>query len=167
MTGKPAAEAAAPRRRPGALARLLFRSPLLLYSMHLGFLMGRRFLVLTHGGRKTGKVRRTPMEVVSYDKDADETFAISAYGPRSDWYLNITHSPPVLVETGGKRFVPEFRVVSKDEERRRLAAYYSSHPTDAKVLAKRFLHVDESEEGFLGIADSLPMVAFRPRETPS
>jgi deazaflavin-dependent oxidoreductase (nitroreductase family) len=129
--------------------------------------MGRRFLVLTHRGRKTGKIRRTPMEVVCYDKETDETFAISACGPKSDLHLNINHSPPVMVETGWKKFVPKFRVVPKDEERRRLAAYYSSHPTDAKVLAKRFMHVDESEEGFLGIADSLPTVAFRPRETPA
>jgi deazaflavin-dependent oxidoreductase (nitroreductase family) len=126
--------------------------------------MGHRFLVLTHRGRKTGKVRRTPMEVVFYDGETDETFAISAYGPKSDWYLNIVHSPPVMVETGGKKFVPEFRIVPKDEARRRLGSYYSSHTTDAKVLARRFLHVDETEEGFLGIAESLPMVAFRPKK---
>ena len=151
-------------RRPGVLARFLFRSPLLLYRLRLGFLMGRRIIVLTHRGRKTGKLRRTAIEVVRYDEETGEIFVVSAYGGKSDWYLNITRSPPVLVQLGGRKFVPEFRMVPPEEERARLAAYYSDHTTDAKFLAKRFLHVADTEEGFVKGAGALPMVAFWPRE---
>ncbi len=44
-----------------------FTVPILLYRARLGWLLGHRFLLLTHRGWKTGKIRRTVLEVVHYD----------------------------------------------------------------------------------------------------
>lgn len=150
-------------RGPGQLSRHLFQAPVWLYRLGLGRLLGHRFLIIVHRGRKTGKRRRTAVEVVKYDERTREAFVVSAYGVRSDWYRNVVHSPPLSVGIGGKWFAPEVRVVPPGEERSVLAEYYSAHATDAKYLAKYFLHSDDSEAGFLAAAGALPMLAFRPR----
>ena len=40
---------------PTGLARLLWRAPIWMYRLHLGRLMGGRFLLLHHTGRVSGK----------------------------------------------------------------------------------------------------------------
>ncbi|MBE3142614.1 MAG: hypothetical protein IMZ61_01640 [Planctomycetes bacterium] len=40
---------------PRGLLRLSLRLPILLYKAHLGWVLGDRFLMLTHTGRKSGK----------------------------------------------------------------------------------------------------------------
>jgi deazaflavin-dependent oxidoreductase (nitroreductase family) len=52
-----------------------------------------RVLLLTHTGRKTGKIRRNGIEVIHYDLETKESVVISAYSTRSDWYRNIAKSP--------------------------------------------------------------------------
>ena len=54
---------------PHGLSRLAFRLPIWLYHSHLGWLLGTRFVLLTHTGRKSGLSRQTVLEVVRYDKD--------------------------------------------------------------------------------------------------
>jgi hypothetical protein len=64
--------------RPGPVLRRLLRAPSLLYDWHAGWLLGRRFLRLTHRGRRSGRRYRTVLEVVGtgrapwrYDGSAD------------------------------------------------------------------------------------------------
>ncbi len=45
---------------PKGIFRLLNRLPIFLYKCGLGFILGRRFLMLTHCGRKNN---RSPIEV--------------------------------------------------------------------------------------------------------
>lgn len=72
-------------RRPGHLLRLLFRTPIVLYRMRMGWLLGGRFLLLAHTGRKTGKTRRTVIEVVAHDQSVPEVAVIAAWGERAQW----------------------------------------------------------------------------------
>jgi len=44
----------------------------LLYRIGLGRIFGHRFLVITNRGRTSGRIYRTPVEVVRYDPIADE-----------------------------------------------------------------------------------------------
>jgi hypothetical protein len=46
------------------------------------------FMLLTHIGRRSGKVRRTILAVLCFDAQTKEIMAISAWSA-SDWYLNI------------------------------------------------------------------------------
>ncbi|HWD43055.1 MAG TPA: hypothetical protein VHM23_04920 [Actinomycetota bacterium] len=50
--------------RPGPIVRWLLRAPGLLYDRHAGWLLGHRFLRLTHLGRRSGRRHRTVLEVV-------------------------------------------------------------------------------------------------------
>ena len=78
---------------PRGLMRLLVRLPVLLYRARLGWLLDRRFLLLTHRGRRTGRWRRTVLEVVHHDPAADTWFVASAWGERSQWFRNLRAHP--------------------------------------------------------------------------
>ncbi|RPI28328.1 MAG: hypothetical protein EHM70_16815 [Chloroflexota bacterium] len=45
----------------------IFKLPLVLYRLRLGWLLDHRFMQLTHVGRRSGKVRRTVLVVLSFD----------------------------------------------------------------------------------------------------
>ncbi len=54
-------------RTPRGFLRLLARLPIVLYRLRLGWLLGRRFLLLTHTGRKSGTEYATVLEVLCTD----------------------------------------------------------------------------------------------------
>jgi hypothetical protein len=61
--------------RPRGLVRIAVRLPILLYWLGLGWLLGHRFLLLTHRGRVSGQVRHTVLEVIRHDRAADAVLA--------------------------------------------------------------------------------------------
>ncbi len=149
--------------RPGLLTRAFFRLPVYIYRVRLGWLFDHRVLCLVHRGRKTGKIRRNCIEVVHFDPETRECFVVSAYGRRSDWFRNIVKSPPVEVAVGRERFVPEFRVLPTEEARRLLKKVFAEHPGEGKLFLKQVFHLEPSEAQFEGLADLVPVVAFRPK----
>jgi deazaflavin-dependent oxidoreductase (nitroreductase family) len=72
-----------------------FRAPVYLYRWRLGWLLGRRCLLLTHTGRSTGLRRETVLEVVEYRKEGPEVVVVNGFGPDSDWLRNIEAKPGV------------------------------------------------------------------------
>ncbi len=151
------------QRRPGRMWRALARSPLYLYRLRLGWLMGHRFLVLTHRGRKTGRLRQTVLEVVRYDPRTREVVVAAGWGSRADWYRNLQVSPAVEILIAGDRYTPEQRFLSVEEVDAVLRDYVCRHTRTARLFARLFgfplLGSDaERREG----AAALPMVAFRP-----
>jgi deazaflavin-dependent oxidoreductase (nitroreductase family) len=147
------------RSRPTGALRLAFRLPMYLYDLGLGRLLGHRFLLLTHRGRKTGRVRRTVLEVIRYDPTVRESVVASGWGEKADWYRNLIANPALEVQTGRDRYAPIQRFLAKEEVRNELASYERRHPWAARVLAPLlgFRSYDEA-------ASSLLMVGFRPQE---
>ena len=76
----------------GALRRL-FRVPVYLYRWKCGWLLGHRFLLLNHTGRRTGLPRHTVLEVLEYREDGPEAVVMSAFGPGASWLRNIGPYP--------------------------------------------------------------------------
>ena len=103
------------RDRRAPLSRLLFRLPIALYRVGLGWLLGHQFLLLTHTGRCTGRVRHTALKVLRYDPATGESVVASAWGPTADWYRNLRARPAVAVRTAHDRFVPEQRLLPRAE----------------------------------------------------
>lgn len=80
----------------GGWRRLMFKAPLILWRMGFGPVIGRVMLVLTHTGRKSGLPRHTMVEYHILDS---VKYVPCAFGPRSDWYKNITADPRVTIQT--------------------------------------------------------------------
>ena len=151
------------KEKPRGLLRILFRVPIYVYRFDLGRLFGYRFLMLTHRGRRTGLLRETVLEVVRYDPRTRESIVIAALGERADWYRNIQSSPPLEVQTGRLRYVPEYRFLSAEEAYEVWSAFERAHPFEAR-LAGIILgwDYDRTESGRRDLARTIRLVAFRP-----
>jgi deazaflavin-dependent oxidoreductase (nitroreductase family) len=140
------------------------RLPAYLYRFRLGRMLGHRFLLLSHRGRKSGLIRRTPLEVLLYELHTRESVVLSAWGQKADWYRNIEASPPLEVETGGERYPPALRFLAAEEAYAVITEYAIRHPLAARVLERVFGYpVTRSAEARWALAESVALVAFRPR----
>jgi deazaflavin-dependent oxidoreductase (nitroreductase family) len=141
----------------------IFKLPLLLYRLRLGWLMGKRFMLITHVGRRSGKVRRTILAVLRFDEKTKEIYAVSVW-KRSDWYYNIQASPALQVETGFVRYVPAQRILSPEEIATTFIEYCKQRPLFSRIVCRiPGWKWDSSYAEFLELAHTLRGVAFRPK----
>lgn len=147
---------------PRGLARLGFRLPIWFYRLGLGGLLGTRFLLLSHTGRKTGRVRQTVLEVVRYDRAATTFIVAAGFGSGSDWYRNIRANPRVTVQCGRRRWEMVANFLSPEQAGEELLDYARRHPVAMRELA-RFMgyRLDGSPAGIRALGQVLAMVAFR------
>jgi deazaflavin-dependent oxidoreductase (nitroreductase family) len=140
----------------------LFKLPNLLYRLHLGWLLGKRFMQLVHIGRRSGKVRRTVLAILRFDPESREILAVSAW-KGSDWYYNIQASPALRVETGRVHYVPDQRTLSPEEITTAFMEYREQHPIFSRIICRiPGWKWDSTYEEFLELARTLRGVAFRP-----
>lgn len=153
----------APRPTSG-LFRWLTRLPIGLYRARLGWLLGNRFLMLTHIGRKSGLPRDTVLEVVRHDRATDTYIVVAGFGEKSDWFRNISQTPEVIVHVGRRRYPAIASRLSFEEAMREFKDYAQRHPAALRVLARLLGYPwDGTEAGYEKMAGLLPIVALRPR----
>ncbi|MFC5688845.1 nitroreductase family deazaflavin-dependent oxidoreductase [Amycolatopsis mediterranei] len=146
--------------------RGVFRAPVRLYDRGLGWVLGRRFLCLTHLGRRSGRMYRTVLEVVGTNDD--EYVVVAGLGAGADWFRNIQARPPVEVIVGRCRFPAEHRVLGEDEAVAVIAGYEHRNRLAGplvrfalgKLLGWRY---DGSDLARRRMAIQLPLVGLRPR----
>jgi len=147
-------------KRPTGLSRLFFRAPILLYRARLGFLMGGRFLMLEHTGRKSGRRRYTVLEVVRHDRQAGTYVVASGWGERADWFRNVIKAPEVTVSSGFRRRPARAIRLSPELAERELCDYARRHPAAFRALARIMLG-DAAEGDCHAAAQVVPMVALK------
>jgi len=147
-------------RRP---LRPLLRLPIWLYRAHLGWLLGDRFLLLIHRGRKSGLPRQTVLEVVRHDKAAGTYIIVSGWGEKADWCRNIQQDARVRVRVGRRRFPATAVRLSVDEAAREVADYARRHPVAYRQLAGLLIgQLTGTEADHRAMAHNMPMFALRP-----
>jgi deazaflavin-dependent oxidoreductase (nitroreductase family) len=151
---------------PGGLLRILLRMPIWLYRLHLGWLLGNRFLLLSHTGRKSGQVHQTVIEVVNHDRVSNSFFVVSGWGDKSDWYLNIHENPDVIIYGGRQRLPVHAEDIPLAEAVDILNEYTRRYPTAFKELTSLFLgeRMQPGPEASMRLAKKMPMVVFCPRQ---
>ncbi len=97
----------------------------------LGF--GRIFLILTTKGRKSGKLRRTPLEYHWID---DVITIFSGRGEDSDWLKNVRANPDnVWVKHGFHSFQSRVEILTDEKDKLSIIRWYVvKHPKAAKFL---------------------------------
>jgi deazaflavin-dependent oxidoreductase (nitroreductase family) len=152
------------RARPSAFLIPMLKLPLLLYRMGLGWVFGHRFMLLTHVGRRSGKVRRTVLAVLRFDPQTREIMAVSAWSA-SDWYKNILISPAEQVESGWVRYIPAYRFLPPEEIATLFEEFRKKHPIFSRIVCRiPGWKWDSSHAEFLELAKTLRGVAFRPKQ---
>ena len=94
------------RQKPEGLFKWILHLPVFLFRWHLGFLIGERFILITHVGRKSGRTYQTPPEVVEHDTESGEFIVSSGTGPGADWYRNIVANPVQEVQVKNDSWKP-------------------------------------------------------------
>jgi hypothetical protein len=136
-----------PATRLNPVLRGLFRAPVYLYRWRCGRLLGRRFMLLIHVGRRTGLRRETVLEVMEYRLEGPEV---------------------VVMSTGSRRFTADYRILGADEAVRVIAGYEQRNRLMAPIIRavlSRLLgwRYVGSELDRRWLVAHLPLIAFRPR----
>ena len=144
-----------------------FVLPNRLYAGGAGWVLGHRFLRLTHTGRRSGREFHVVLEVVRYDSGTGEAVVVSGFGRTADWYRNVTGGGPAYVDFGRGARRADHRVLGLDEavevyagyERRNLLLMPAIRPVLSALLG---WHYDGSDAARRRMAEDLPLLAFRP-----
>ncbi len=151
---------------PRGMARKLYRLPIRLFSLHLGWLLMGHFLLLGHIGRKSGLPRQTVLEVLLHDRAKDVYYVMAGWGERSDWVKNIEKTPQVKISVGRRHVLALARRLPPEEAESKVIAFASQHPHLIRSLPRLLgYRTDGTEEDLRDLARLGIVVAFEP--TPS
>ena len=144
---------------PNGVSRFFYRLPIYIYRIGLGRLMGSRFLLLEHTGRKSGKLRQNVLEVVRRDDAARTFYIVSAWGEKSDWLRNVRANPAVTIKVAGSRYSAKAIPLNRDESERELLDYAKRYPRAAKELSRLLgYRLDGTPEDFAVLAEQMIIV---------
>ena len=149
---------------PSGLLRIIMRFPILFYRLNLGWLLGKRFLLLEHRGRKSGIIRKAVIEVVDHDVQKGSYIVAAAWGNQSDWYKNIEAEPNVNVGVGIQRFPAFAKTLSAEDAAQHLNAYATEHPFAFRQLGSLLIGTKSHDtvQVIKSFIEAIPFVEFVP-----
>lgn len=148
---------------PRGLSRVLWRFPIYLYRIRLGWLLGDRFLLLTHTGRVSTKPRQAVIEIIRHDKKEDCYLVASGFGEESDWFKNIQKTPQVVIQVGRRQMDAIAKPLPPEEAEDEIVDYARRHPTAIKNLGRILgYNLDGTEASYRALSRVMPIVAFYP-----
>lgn len=151
---------------PKGLGKWFFRAPIKFYDAGLGWMMGKRFILLNHIGRKSGLPRKAVVEVVDYDAETDTYFIASGFGKKAQWYQNIVAQPEITILVGRKQMTVTAVPLPPDESGERMVRYANRYPISAKNLTRLIgYEIDGTEEDLRSMGrNHIPFIALHPKE---
>jgi deazaflavin-dependent oxidoreductase (nitroreductase family) len=99
-------------------------------------LMGKPVVILTTLGRRSGKVRKTPLMRVERDGVYAVVASMGGAPKHPVWYLNIVASPEVTLQDGASVYEMSAREVHGDEKARWWAVACEAWPAYADYQAR-------------------------------
>jgi deazaflavin-dependent oxidoreductase (nitroreductase family) len=155
----------------GRLLRGVLRAPAHLYDWHAGWILGHRFLRLTHVGRLSGLHHQTVLEVIGQNRMTNEVFVVAGLGRSARWYRNLQAAEAIEVAIAGERFAPIHRDLPPAEAEAVLAEYERRNRYLAPVLHGLLSWLvgwryDGRDAARHRLAAELPLIGLRPAATP-
>lgn len=150
---------------PRGFERLLWRAPIGLYRIGLGGLLGGRFLLLNHIGRKSGQARQNVLEIIRRDERGNAYIVASGFGEKADWLQNVTAHPQVKIQVGTKKMNARAERLSLERASEELLDYNRRHPAALKTLAEIIGYKSDGGEADVRfLATVIPIVRFVPND---
>lgn len=149
---------------PTGWRRLALRLPIGLYRLRLGGLLGTRFVLIHHTGRRSGQPRQVVVEVVVRDPSSSAIVVASGFGPEADWYRILIATPDATIELGWRHLEVHAAPLTAEQAGQTMVDYAHRHPRAAATLA-RFMgyDVDGADEDYAAVGATLPMLCLTPR----
>jgi len=147
---------------PDGITRFILRVPVYIYRVGLGFILGQRFLMLEHTGRKTGLKHQCVLEIVFFDHDKRTYYVASGWGKRSNWLKNIEADPDVTIMIGDNKYRSVASRLNFNDSLSIMNNYSETHPAAFKILAKKILgeSIASKNEKVGKMAENVPVVGF-------
>ena len=148
---------------PRGLLRFLLRIPIVLYRLRLGWLLGKRFLLLTHMGRKSGMEHGTVLEVLRHDPVTDRFIIASGWGEKAQWFQNVVENADVRYTVGTHERTGRVIRVSPEEAEHELREYGLRHPRALRSLAKLMVggEFEGTNEQYRTLSKKVPVLEIR------
>ena len=123
-------------------------------------------IVLVHRGRNSGKLFRTPLEVMVDDPERGEFVIAPMFGTQSDWYRNVVAGGLTELHVRGEVLDVEWRELGEAERRVALDRYRAAHPLFNRLILALVVRVN----GFGGdpreaLVRDLPMLRLTRRQS--
>jgi len=156
---------------PSATMIKLLRAPTHLYDWHAGWILGRRFLRLTHIGRRSGHRYQTMLEVIGENRASREVIVIAGLGRSANWYRNLQTNEATEGAIGPERFPPRHRRLPEPEASTVLAAYERRNRLITPII-RRVLswlvgwRYDGTPTARRRLVAELPVIGLRPADGP-
>lgn len=148
---------------PRGVARTLYRFPIKLFRLHVGWLLMGHFLLLTHIGRKSGLPRQTLLEVLLHDRAKDVYYVMAGWGEQSDWVKNIEKTPQVEISVGHRHVRALASRLPSEEAESKVIAYARQHPRLIRYLPRLLgYRIDGTQEDLRALARLGIVLAFEP-----
>ncbi len=125
-----------------AIIRTFYRTPILFYRLGLGKVIGKYIMIISTFGRKSGKVRRTPIE---YFRKGNLIYAISGFERDPDWYQNLKANPLVTLQTNQGTHHVLARTPETEEEWQGALDYLARSPVPTLVIPEVVSRLDDPE----------------------
>jgi deazaflavin-dependent oxidoreductase (nitroreductase family) len=116
-----------PQNEVGPVFKWIFKAPIPMYRLGLGWMIGGQVLLLTTTGRKSGKPRNTPLEY-QFDAQSGRYRVAAGWGGNTDWYRNARADPHVTVQVGRRKFAALAEPSSDEEVAEYMMAASQRHP---------------------------------------
>ena len=156
-----------PATGPGPLFKWLFKMPVILDKIGLGWLNSNYFLILTTTGRKTGILHQTPLEY-RYEPESDTYIIMAGWGGRTDWYRNTIVHPHVHVKLKGRQFAAQAKPLLPEEVATLMGDAIKVNPDTLKIWSRwAGTSLDGSDQSLLGAAKHFPSLRLIPVEEES
>lgn len=119
-------------------------------------------IVLVHRGRKSGRLYKTPVEILAGDPEQGEIVVSPMMGRNSDWFRNVVAGGLVEVHVKGETRRVEWHELDDGERRAAMDAYRDAHPRYSRMILGMLKRVN----GFEGdpeeaVLRELPMLGLR------
>jgi len=144
---------------PSGVMKWLYKSPILLYRLGLGFLIGRLFMIMTTIGRKSGQPRHTAIEFHEFEGCPT---VMSGWGTRTDWYRNLQANPLATVQTWRGAQSVRARRITAEDELARVFRWAQSNPTMQAMM--KVAGFEMTLEQFLAEKERFTFVIFEPAD---
>ncbi|MEU2551426.1 nitroreductase family deazaflavin-dependent oxidoreductase [Streptomyces sp. NPDC013313] len=150
------------RQPPSGWRRFAARLPIVLFRCGLGWIFGKRLLLLHHTGRVSGLDRRAVLEVVEYAPADGSLIVASGFGTGAAWYRNLRAHPDTLIQLGNRHYTVTAHFLVQEEGADVMARYATRHPHLARRLCTFLgLPADGTHAGFREAGRAIPFVRLR------
>ena len=149
-----------PLNNPGPFFHWILKFPLLLDRLGFWYLIPNGILILTTTGRRTGQLRRTPMEYGSVQPDGSY-IVMSGWAGHTDWYRNALADPQVMVKIRQKAFQATATPLACEEIASLLEQVIQFNPASLRFFARWSGPFDASPEGLRKAAPYFPALKLR------